>query len=201
MVGNNSIRIPLPTFGIACFLPLALRRPSSPTSRAGTYRDLANHRADPNLDCIFGISVVELVGNRSVATPSVASLTRRLVLFSPPDSGSARHCPSWFYHLFPNFWKRRFQIRFCAIHSSSSFGESFYSSLFGWAQFPSYFGPPQIQPHIFNFGDLSLGDHLPLSKSNLRLCVLYLVNSWPPNWQFGVWLVELNFYFCDCLLI
>ena len=177
MVGNNSIRIPVPTFGIARFLPLALRRPSSPTFSSGY---IPRSRQPPggskfglhirNQRCRIGRKPVRRYIERRIVDPSPRP-------FSSQDSGSARHCPSWFYHLFPNFWKRRFQIRFCAIHSSSSFGESFYSSLFGWAQFPSHFGPPQIQPHIFNFGDPSLGDQLPLFKSNLRLCVLYLVNS------------------------
>ena len=123
-----------------------------------------------NQRCRIGRNPVRRYTERRIVDPSPRP-------FSSPDSGSARHCPSWFYHLFPNFWKRRFQTRFRAIHSSSTFGESFYSSHFGWAHFPSHFGPPQIQPHIFNFGDPSLGDQLPLFKSNLRLCVLYLVNS------------------------
>ena len=91
LVGNNPIRVPVPTFGIARFLPYALLRPSSPTFQGEYIQDLANHRADPNLVSIFEISVIELLRGYIVA--QALSKSRRTFFFDQRSSVIwARHC-------------------------------------------------------------------------------------------------------------
>ena len=175
MVGNKSICIPfqLLVLRVSVLSRSAARRHLP--FRAGTYRDLANHRADPNLDCIFGISVVELVENRSVAASSVASLTRRLVHFHLRTAAARAIALRGFTTYFQIFGNGNSKIRFRVIHSSSSFGESFYSSLFGWAQFPSHFWTtPNPTPHFPTLGILFWGTIYPFSSpSYIYVCFIW----------------------------
>ena len=123
-----------------------------------------------NQRCLIGRKPVRRYIERRIVDPSPRP-------FSSQDSGSARHCPSWFYHLFPNFWKRRFQIRFCAIHSSSSFGEILLFLTFWLGPISlTFWTTPNPTPHFPTLGILFWGTIYPFS-SPTYVCVLYLVNS------------------------